>query len=67
MLLIKIVGRLVKQQNIWLFKQQLGKQHLSALTTTQVIHIFIEADICKSKPASGFINLGIDQIKVLVC
>ncbi|MNZ98701.1 hypothetical protein D3C78_1179980 [compost metagenome] len=65
MLFIKIVGRLVKKQNVRLFKQQLGKQYLSTLTTTQVIHVFIQPDICKSKTSSSFVNFGIDQIKIL--
>ena len=33
MLLIKIVSRLVKKQNVRLLKKQLSKQYLSSLTT----------------------------------
>ena len=44
-LYVQIVGRLVQQQNVRLFQQQLGQQHLGALSAAEIGYVVLQPQI----------------------
>ena len=64
MLSIQVVGRLVQQQDIRLFKEKFSQKHLGSLTTWQRSYIRIHAKVHDTKGTRHFINLSIQGIKI---
>ena len=46
---VKIVSRLVQQQNLGVLQQQLSKQNLAALTAGKLADVFIKTDAAKTE------------------
>ena len=62
---IQIVGRLVQQQDIRLFQQQLAEKALGALAAAQLGNVTIQPDIGQPQGASHFLHFGVYHIKIM--
>ena len=66
MLFVEIVRRLIQQQYIRLFKEQLAQQHLCPLSSGKVSDVTIQPQIQQSQCSGYLTYFGIYQIKVMV-
>ena len=64
MLGIQVVGRLVQEQDVWFFQEELGQKNLGPLSTRQLSNICIHAIIHDTQSPRHLVNLGIQGIKV---
>ena len=56
MLPVEVVGRLVKKEDVRLFKQKLSKENLSTLASRKLGYIIIKSYITKTKGCSHFLH-----------
>ena len=63
---IQIVGGLVQQQNIRILQQQLGQQHLVALSTGKVRYIPVQTDISQAQAVGKVFDLAVQGVKTAV-
>ena len=55
MLPVEVVGRLIKKEDVRLFKQELSQKHLGTLTARKLGNIIIKSYIAKTKGSSHFL------------